>query len=87
MTIEKINFVINLLILFFIIIIYCSFLRKEGFLKNENRKTNSFSNTVFDAFFGKEEKLSEEEKRDREILDMIERYDGKSVRSGIRKEE
>ena len=84
MTVENINLIINLLILFFIIIMYCSFLRKEGFLKNENNKKNSFSNIVFDAFFGKEEKLSEEEKRDMEILDMIERYDGKSVR---RKEE
>ena len=87
MTVGKMNLIINLLILFFIIIMYCSFLRKEVFLKNENKEKNSFSNIVFDAFFGKEEKLSEEEKRDREILDMIERYDGKSVRSEIRKEE
>ncbi len=84
MTVENISLIINLLILFFIIIMYCSFFRKEGFLKNENKEKNSFSNTVFDSFFGKEEKLSEEEKRDREILDMIERYDGKSVK---RKEE
>ena len=84
MTVEKINLIINLFILFFISLMYSSFLRKERSLKNENKGRNSFSNTVLDAFFGKEEKISEEEKRDMEILDMIERYDGKSVR---RKEE
>ncbi len=45
------------------------------------KEKREFKKTVCDAFFGgKETEISEEEKRDREILEMIERYDGKSVR-------
>ncbi len=84
MTVDKFNLIINILILFFIVFIYCSFLIKKEHTKVERKGKNSFTHTVFEAFFGKDEKITEEEKRDREILDMIERYDGKSVR---RKEE
>ncbi len=84
MTVDEINLIISILTLFFIIFICFSLFRKKEYLSGEKKNKNSFVNTVFDAFFGKDEKISEEEKRDREILDMIERYDGKSVR---RKEE
>ena len=79
MIVEIINLIINLLTLFWVLLIYCSF-RKKEYLKSGNKVKNSFADTVFDAFLGKEEKISEEEKRDREILDMIDRYDGKGVR-------
>ena len=73
MTIENLILFTDLVILFTLLVhlFFC----EEKATKSEVKKT------VCDAFFGrKESEISQEEKRDREILEMIERYDGKRVR-------
>jgi len=70
----------QLIILITDLMIFCVLIFHSFFQKTPKGEKSEVKKILSDTFFGKEEKMSEEEKRDREILEMIEKYDGKSIR-------